>query len=549
MSGGWNLLAFREGRRSVSGHVLLCALEEQIARAAALPGDQDALTGALLRAGEVECALTDAGSPSQAAAARITDQLAAALVRRDPLDLRAVLLEAESIHPPNALPVSPPEGFAYYMLHPLDYADVVARLTLTRRDAVVAGIRSIGSTLSAVVCAALRSRGVHSRRLTVRPEGHPFDRQARLSPSQLQLVERGCANGAEFFVADEGPGLSGSSFVSVGEALAAAGAPRSQIRFLASRKADPKRFQSGAAAVAWNNFQSCEVAPPSRFPEDAGENYSGDAWRRDQFGDLQDWPAAWPAMERLKRLSSDGRSIYKFEGFGHYGAAVLQRAKAVAESGFGPGAESAGHGFVRYERVPGKPVRRPETTTSVIHRLAAYCAFRATHAAFMAAHASTEQLRAAVSHNLREEFGWELDVPLPVERAVIADARMMPHEWIASPAGTLIKTDAASHGDDHFFPGPTDSAWDVAGAMVEWELRGSAAESFLRAYTNRSFDRVESRLHAYLLAYAVTRMAFCKMAAQAVAGTADELRMMQQYARYRTAVEELAPARAQSVSG
>ena len=37
-----------------------------------------------------------------------------------------------------------------------------------------------------------------------------------------------------------------------------------------------------------------------------------------------------------------------------------------------------------------------------------------------------------------------------------------------------MKVDAAAHGDDHGFPGPVDVAWDLAGAVVEWELGGAA---------------------------------------------------------------------------
>ena len=59
---------------------------------------------------------------------------------------------------------------------------------------------------------------------------------------------------------------------------------------------------------------------------------------------------------------------------------------------------------------------------------------------------------------------------LRVLRPLIVDGRLQPWEWIVTRQGVLLKTDASSHGDDHFLPGPTDIAWDLAGVIVDWDL-------------------------------------------------------------------------------
>jgi thiamine kinase-like enzyme len=106
--------------------------------------------------------------------------------------------------------------------------------------------------------------------------------------------------------------------------------------------------------------------------------------------------------------------------------------------------------------------------------------------------------------------------------------------------GTILKTDATSHGDDHFFPGPTDIAWDLAGAIVEWEMDSEAAEFLTSRYARLSNDDPRPRLPAFLLAYTVFRMGYCKMACEAEAGSAEEMRLRCAYQRYRNRAQRLA---------
>jgi hypothetical protein len=134
-------------------------------------------------------------------------------------------------------------------------------------------------------------------------------------------------------------------------------------------------------------------------------------------------------------------------------------------------------------------------------------------------------------HNLSE---FQLDLPLSIrwKKAVIVDGRMQPHEWLLTATGEMLKTDSGSHGDDHFFPGPADIAWDLAGAIVEWRMKAEQAGEFLDLYRRASGDNAAGRVADFIHAYAVFRAAYCKMAGNAMAGTPEQARMERAAAHY-----------------
>ena len=118
---------------------------------------------------------------------------------------------------PEEIVVRPAEGFAWYAVYPEMYSAAARRFVHERRpvECVVIGIRSIGTTLSTVVEHELRAHGIRAVSLTVRPRGHPFDRTLVLS-EELERMLRARSRD-HFLIVDEGPGLSGSSFISVAE--------------------------------------------------------------------------------------------------------------------------------------------------------------------------------------------------------------------------------------------------------------------------------------------------------------------------------------------
>ncbi len=529
------MLVFRDGRETVSGPSRLQELAGILQRLVApSPLNPELLLDALLRAGELECALADSGfAKSQARMAGVTDALAAALIQQ-PAQLRCDALSDFEL--PATFEASVPEGFAFYALHPLNYSDLAARLA--QGPTAVIGIRSIGTTLSAMVAAELRRRGIPVTRTAVRPVGHPFDRRLELDPPTAAWIAAERAAGSDFWVVDEGPGLSGSSFLSVGEALEAAGVARERIRFLCSVEPRPHALCARDAAVRWARFQVHAVAPPWRRPAEAATDISAGQWRAGAFRSSAEWPASWVQFERLKYLSADRRRLYKFEGLGRLGAEIAERARCIAEAGFGVPARRERDGFYSVPMIVGRPATPTALDRSLLERLAAYCAFRA--GAFPHPANGQPQLEHMVAWNYFEEFGKELEAGqrvLPVERPVIVDGRMQPHEWIA---GTwLLKTDAAGHGNDHFFPGPADIAWDLAGAIVEWQLPPEAANHFLERYGALSGDDAGARIEPYRLAYTLFRMGYCKMAAEAMRGTEEEKRLSAAYQAYRALAEYL----------
>jgi hypothetical protein len=268
-------------------------------------------------------------------------------------------------------------------------------------------------------------------------------------------------------------------------------------------------------------------------PSAAVDDIGGGKWRERLYPDESLWPSTWPALERIKFLAADRRTLFKFEGLGRYGRCVFDRSAELAETGYGPRVEDAGDGFLGYEAVDGRPLAAADLSYGLLMHMAKYCALRST--AFPAPTFAGDDLKQMLDVNLHHEFpGEAFGVPeLDTVRPVIVDARMMPHEWIAFGAGLVMKTDGASHGDDHIFPGPVDIAWDLAGVVVEWSLDPAATRFFLDVYRRASGDAPDRRLPAYLFAYTLFRLAYAKLAAQALGGTSEGPRLLCDYRRYR----------------
>ncbi|HEU0053407.1 MAG TPA: hypothetical protein VFQ39_09535, partial [Longimicrobium sp.] len=166
-------------------------------------------------------------------------------------ELRRVLDALGEALPRGRIPHAVPEGYAYYALYPETYLAAAARFVEEARPAraVVVGVRSIGTSLSAAVAAEVEARGCEARSFTVRPRGHPFDRRVVLGPRLAAEVER--RRDAWFLVVDEGPGLSGSSFAGTAAALAELGVPNERIVFFPSWIPDGGGFVSAAARERW----------------------------------------------------------------------------------------------------------------------------------------------------------------------------------------------------------------------------------------------------------------------------------------------------------
>ena len=536
-SDSWNLLVFRDGRRVLDGRDLLRTLRQKLEGVSSLSdfrpqAGREQLIEALLRSGELECALADHGGCERAAESlgRLTDQLALALV--EPSSPRLSSLELESLaaaEVPERLLVSTPEGFCYYALHPLDYTDLLNRHRIEAPVAAVVGIRSIGATLSAVVRAWFELHGTRAYRITVRPAGPPFDRTLSLSEGDRRWVRSRIQQGASFLVVDEGPGLSGSSFLAVAESLVQAGVPASRIVLLPSSSPNFSSLLARDAAARWSRFRTIPLNPTGHISSAAAQDIGWGHWRRMVFDSDQQWCGVWAWTERRKFLSADKRVLFRFEGYGHYGNQVRDRSRILAEGGWGPTVSNAGDGFSAYPWIRG--VRLRDIDRGAVLQLASYCAFRQAH--FRLRSASAEALEQMTEVNLERALGVSASIVLPIEWPVIADARMMPYEWVQAGGGRLLKVDAASHGDDHFYPGPTDIAWDVAGAIIEWKLDNGASDLLIDEYERISGDSIKWRLPAYLLAYCAFRLGFTLSAARSVSEAKEIGRFKREAESYR----------------
>lgn len=120
--------------------------------------------------------------------------------------------------------VKVPEGFSLHTVYPEQYVMAAGRWLADHdgeqaRGAVVVGIRSIGTTLAAVVATVLRAGGWQVQSLTVRPQGHPYARTVEMANIDLSILDPANVG----LVVDEGPGISGSSMAAAASALVNAG--------------------------------------------------------------------------------------------------------------------------------------------------------------------------------------------------------------------------------------------------------------------------------------------------------------------------------------
>lgn len=539
---------FRAARRCVPAGELVARIDAGLLQLSPKPSLEETIP-LLLLAGELECALECALADVEAAQVSFAEQLTSLLADAAlaPSQDRPTLSSTgrkllANITYDNDVGISAPEGFAYYALHPLDYADVIEQAKLERQHAFVVGIRTIGTTLSAVVCAKLSQLGTSAERTTVRPTGHPYDRTCTFSVQQRESISQALHLGAQFFVCDEGPGRSGSSLLSVAEALECEGIPTDRIVMMCSHEPYIGGLCARDAARRWQRYRSLAAGMTRRLPQRATEYAGGGDWRRLVLDADASWPAIWPQMERLKFLSADHSELFTFEGYGPYGEAISNRNVALSDSGYG--VPYLGHeaGFGAHGLPPGRLAQRGDVTEALLIRMARYCAWRAI--CFTAGNSDVPALEEMARINLEREFGDGFEkVKLEVARPAICDNRMAPHHWLFAKDGRFLKLDAAIHGDDHFFPGPCDIAWDLAGVIVEWELAASAREMFLAEYRRSSGDDPSHRIQDYELAYAIFRLGWSKMASASVAGTEEEVRLLRDYRRYRKFIQRLSGCR------
>ncbi|HEY7096755.1 MAG TPA: hypothetical protein VH437_08530 [Terriglobales bacterium] len=520
---------FRDGRQTLPGTKLLEELRASIC-ALSNPGSNSTdLLNALIRAGELEAGLADAGSSTSAAVAKLADGLAGVLYG-EPLDYAKVSFPA-NVSAAQQVEISPPEGFSYYALHPSDFGRLALVVHTSKKPAAIIGIRSIGTTLSAIARAALASAGIPAARITVRPTGHPYQRKLRFTTSETAWIKEQKSLDAMFLVVDEGPGRSGSTFLSVAEALLAAGVDHQRITLLGSRQPDLNQLCAEDGARRWNMFRFEAVDPDTHSRFQKYTYIGGGEWRKFFIRDVGLWPVCWPQMERLKFISPDRHCFWKFEGMGRLGDQAQTCNRILSAAGFGIMPEDGGAGFASYPIIAGETLHRKHLSRFLLERFLHYLAVRMVE--FRVSGVRANPLSQMLTFNVQHEFGVEIRLhDLESSTCILTDGRMQPHEWIGTAEGTILKTDACTHGNDHFFPGPCDIAWDLAGMAVEWELDSGEIDTALLLFHQLTGDLVTPRFPAYALAYSVFRMGCCRMALSTV-NTNEAFRLRAAAVSYR----------------
>lgn len=421
-----------------------------------------------------------------------------------------LLARCESSVADRLLVLRVPEGYAFYALYPELYGEAARRCEHMATHWQVIGLRSIGTSLAAMVAVALGAPVPRS----LRPVGHPFARE--IAATSLQCIDETTA----FAVVDEGPGLSGSSMAAAGRWLQEAGVTMNRLHFFPSHPGPPGPeasthvrklwasvsrqhvgFEEGVCTALRTEHQlrswvETLVGPLVAPLQDIGNGQ----WRTFQVreeGELP--PPAHPWQERLKYLafSSDATWLVKFVGLGRMGDRALLRARALAAAGFTPALAGLRHGFLverwRDDLRP-LPARLPTAQrTALLMRIGDYLAFRSRNfPACTDSGASMECLLDMTRCNATEALGAAAGERCEsLERSfqhaaadvvrVETDNRMHRWEWLAGPS-LLLKTDAVDHAAAHDLVGCQDIAWDVVGAEVEWgltsvELRTIAARA------------------------------------------------------------------------
>lgn len=440
------------------------------------------------------------------------------------------------------------EGFAFYALYPEACFQAAEGAAETH---VVIGVRSIGMALAPLLAAALDARTC----LTLRPIGDPFARRCAPSPALREYLRE--LREARFAIVDEGPGLSGSSFGAMADLLEEVGVARERIVFYPAHAGALGERASAAHRTRWNSAHrrpltfDCAAGLVERFADLIGaarapaRDISGGLWR-----EIAD-PSGAPAdrmLERRKYLveTDSGRWLVKFVGLGVIGARKAAIAHRLAEAGFAPKVAGLRHGFLAQRWIGDARAARSASRRALVERIAAYLAFRARELpALDYRAASMDDLLAMARRNIElalgaraarglDRFAPRLDGLARAENPVATDNRMQAWEWIAAPGGALLKTDAADHCAGHDLVGCRDIAWDVAGAIVEFDLDATERDTLLGGLEKAGVGVEPALLDFFASAYCAFRLGAADMASAAnAAWPQDGQRWRAERARYK----------------
>jgi len=472
------------------------------------------------------------------------------------------------------LTIKVPEGFAFYTLFPEQYCASTFKWATDRwaafpKRALVVGIRSIGTALSALSAAVLKSLGWQVERLTLRPVGHPFDRRVEAPLLKLPDLNRA-------LIVDEGPGLSGSSMAAVANWLRASRV--SEIAFLTGHPGPPGNAASADVRRCWQQMpryftalselrwhgKTLEETIFERFlPREKKETHdlSAGHWRPWTFKNKKDWPAVCSVFERTKFLCRNERShpvLARFEGLDCLigenqtpAKAALKKMHQMAVENLTAIPVGAASGFIHIPWIEGVHLRPADArNVDVLKHLGQHL-----HAAAEPPLAPTEA--AAASARLAEMLYWNTQTLLRPGMAELTrawakaardteptrsygDGRVAPYEWVRTADNRLLKSNCAGHQRDHTIIGKQSLLWDIAGIVVDWNLEPSQVEFLLTSTHLRTMKANPLELGFFCLAYAAFRAGIMVLAgSQLPANPLERTRVARALTYYKSKLLEV----------
>jgi hypothetical protein len=456
----------------------------------------------LVAAGQLEQGVADAGVDWPAA--EVTNEAARIfLARLHGHTTKISFFRSLPATDPIPLRIKIPEGTAFYCLYPDQYFEAAKRWCQGRSPGriLVIGVRSIGTSLSAVVGETLRARGFEVDRITVRPRGHPFER----------TVELPALTHNEAIVVDEGPGKSGSSMASVVKALG-----HSRVTLFPGHHGEPGEAASEEVRQIWLKtpriVESHLLQVVERLRAASEEILStaelecidlgAGGWRK-QFRWPGEPPFVAPNFERTKflfRTSGGDGLLWKFAGFGatdgfqSIAGGALEIQSKVARQGWTLAPVREVEGFIATPWIRGRPLAPADLSDSLLNQLARYICD-------VARPSSPPDAFARLTEMTRVNTGVEIAEPTCDDLPGYGDGRLAPHEWIRSTDGRILKTDVWGHQFDHTCIGPQSILWDIASAAVEWRMTAIQTHRFLNAFARCGLSIAESDLEPYRQAW------------------------------------------------
>ncbi|MDB6033944.1 MAG: glutamate-semialdehyde -aminomutase-like protein [Verrucomicrobiales bacterium] len=524
----------------------------------------------LIRSGQMEQGVADAQEEGRMPsvihqAEHLTDVAAKEFFREwsktASAQTRDVLRSAKALSVADELElrIKVPEGFEFYALFPEQYGAAAMSWAKQHcraecKNVLVVGIRSIGTSLSALVKTVLQSVGWNVRRLTVRPKGHPFQRELMLRADDL-------GDAAFALIVDEGPGISGSSMASVAEALVACGFSKSNLAFFPGHGNGPghaaseqvrewwrttPRFLTPLEEMQWSgkSLKDLLAISSQTFFSDGRafaaeqtltvQDVTGGGWVSLIFPNGEQPTVCWP-FERLKFrcVAPEGQAVlWKFSGLGAFlTTPALDPAEEIDRKGEEPDHWSevqrlqtlaTTHGFCCTPWIMGTGSRPVDVNSHTLRSIAHYLFHTAGKPL---GEKETVEALEGLNHmllcNSREKLGDEA-----VQRAerighcvrsrtvlvrlelmpACSDGRMAPHEWLRTSDGCLIKTDSTGNLTDHTLVGRQPLLWDIAGVIIEWKLSSDQTVLFEKTLRELGLDWMHEEINFYLAAFAAFKL-------------------------------------------